>query len=149
MNLNFVKEMKKLLVIMLLCVYGFSATGATLHFHFCCGKLDDISLVPAGEAACKMKEAEPQKAHCAKMAKPAEKKNCCDEKQVSFKVKDVHAHSQAQAVKMLAAAYTVPKPQAGFDAVTEPLASSYIEPTIFAPPPLLRPLRQLYCTYLI
>lgn len=139
--------MKKMLVILLLCVYGFSATGATLHFHFCCGKLDDISLVAPDEVACKMKAPKPENAHCSKMAKPAEKKACCDEKQVSFKVKDAHSH--AQAVKIFAAAYTVPKTLYGFDAVTEPLASSFIEPTIFAPPPLPRPLHQLYCTYRI
>jgi hypothetical protein len=124
--------MKKLWVILLLCVYGFSATGATLHFHYCCGKLDKVSLQPAAKK-------------CGGMAHRDGKK-CCDEKQVSFKVKD--AHSFAQAAKISFAAFTLPQ-SFQWEQPSEPLAVRHLEPTIFAPPPLAQSLHILYCVYRI
>jgi hypothetical protein len=44
--------MKKLLVIMLMLVYGFSTTGMTLQLHYCCGKLKSVELAPVKDPGC-------------------------------------------------------------------------------------------------
>ena len=36
--------MAKVLTIWLLLIYAFSATGATVHLHYCCGKLQQLTL---------------------------------------------------------------------------------------------------------
>lgn len=35
---------KKLLVIVLMMLYGFTSTGMSLQFHYCCGKLKNIDI---------------------------------------------------------------------------------------------------------
>jgi hypothetical protein len=69
----FAFEVKKLLIIVLMLVYGTSVTGATIHLHFCCGQLDDISL------------SVPKKKACPTKATVADK--CCEDKHVELKVK--------------------------------------------------------------
>jgi|SRR6476661_4071211 len=44
--------MNKLLIIMLMLVYGFSSTGMTLQLHYCCGKLKSIELAPVKDPGC-------------------------------------------------------------------------------------------------
>src|SRR6476659_6413428 len=44
--------MKKILVIMLMLVYGFSSTGMTLQLHYCCGKLKSVELAPVNDPGC-------------------------------------------------------------------------------------------------
>lgn len=65
--------MKKILVIVLMLVYGLSSTGATVHLHFCCGKLDDISFSSIEKKTCS--------------TKTVSTKKCCDSKHVELKVK--------------------------------------------------------------
>ncbi|WP_079716789.1 hypothetical protein [Parapedobacter luteus] len=36
--------MAKVLVILLTCIYAFSATGATVHLHYCCGELQKLAI---------------------------------------------------------------------------------------------------------
>ncbi|WP_353126523.1 hypothetical protein [Parapedobacter pyrenivorans] len=36
--------MVKVFSILLMCVYAFSATGATVHLHYCCGKLQELAI---------------------------------------------------------------------------------------------------------
>src|SRR5688572_19982866 len=66
--------MKKIVVIALLLVYGLSSTGATVHLHFCCGKLDDISFSPIDSKICSTKTF-------------SSTKKCCDSKHIELKVK--------------------------------------------------------------
>ena len=77
--------MKKIIVIVLLLVYGLSSSGATIHLHFCCGKLDDISFSSTGQKSCSIKT--------------FSSKNCCNSKHVEFKVKA----DQEAGVKWIAA----------------------------------------------
>jgi hypothetical protein len=65
--------MKKAIVIILMLVYGLSSTGATVHFHYCCGKLDNISLSSSAKKSCP--------------AKGISSKECCDSKHIELKVK--------------------------------------------------------------
>lgn len=44
--------MKKYIVILLMLVYALPSTGASLHLHFCCGKLDDVSFSIKHKAGC-------------------------------------------------------------------------------------------------
>ena len=63
--------MKKLLVIVLLLVYGAASSGMTLHLHYCCGKLDKIDLAPVKHKGCGSEH---------KLGK----KSCCDNKELSI-----------------------------------------------------------------
>jgi hypothetical protein len=65
--------MKKLLTLFIMLVYGFASTGATLHLHYCCGKLDKVSFSTEHNPKCPKKE--------------GVYKNCCDSKQVDIKIK--------------------------------------------------------------
>ena len=39
--------MKKILIIMLMVIYGFSTMGMTINLHYCCGKLERVDLTSA------------------------------------------------------------------------------------------------------
>ena len=77
--------MKKIVVIILLLVYGLSSSGATIHLHFCCGKLDDISFSSISPKSCSIKT--------------SSSKDCCNSKHVELKVKA----DQEPVIKWLAA----------------------------------------------
>jgi hypothetical protein len=66
--------MKKLLVIMLMLVYGFSSTGMTLQLHYCCGKLKSVEWSPVKDPGCGNKH---------KMGS----KPCCETKNINSKSK--------------------------------------------------------------
>lgn len=81
--------MKKLLIILMVLVYGFSASGATIHLHFCCGKLDKVSLTTDHNPGCPEKE--------------SYKNDCCDSKKLDLKIKA----DQDLAAKCVASLYAV------------------------------------------
>jgi hypothetical protein len=62
--------MRKTLVILLMLVYGYSATGMTLHLHYCCGKLKSIEWSPVTDNECGEKH-------------NMGTKPCCETKQIS------------------------------------------------------------------
>src|SRR6478735_1982944 len=66
--------MKKILVIMLMLVYGFSSTGMTLRLHYCCGKLKSVELAPVKDPGCGNKH---------KMGS----RPCCETKNINLKGK--------------------------------------------------------------
>jgi len=72
-SINFEAEMKKLIVLSMILVYGLTSTGAIVHLDYCCGKLANISLSPFQEDECNQKA--------------VKAKGCCDSKQVHLKVK--------------------------------------------------------------
>jgi hypothetical protein len=51
---NFELLMKKLFIILIMLVYGVTSSGMTITLHYCCGKLDDISLTGNAEKRCPM-----------------------------------------------------------------------------------------------
>jgi hypothetical protein len=73
--------MKKLLVIMLMLVYGFSSTGMTLQLHYCCGKLKSVELAPVKDPGCGNKH---------KMGS----KPCCETKNINSKSKSDQVSTQ-------------------------------------------------------
>jgi hypothetical protein len=56
--------MKKLLVILFLLAYGFSASGMTVHLHYCCGKLKSIEWAPVSDNECGEKHSMGSKPCC-------------------------------------------------------------------------------------
>ena len=75
--------MKKLLAITLILVYGLSSMGTTVHFQYCCGKLEKIDFVP------------PVTKHCAgDKGSKIENKKCCDDKEVSLKISSEQSAAQ-------------------------------------------------------
>ncbi|HEY6954763.1 MAG TPA: hypothetical protein VI385_05935 [Flavisolibacter sp.] len=126
--------MKKIVAILFLLAYGLSSTGATLQFHYCCGKLKDIKLSSVPQKDCGMKHVAPVK------------KKCCDDKQVELKIK---ADQKAQqATKFNLWSPSIAKQESTLD-VQQPVVSSLIVPEVFAPPPLKDPLYILHCVYRI
>jgi hypothetical protein len=69
--------MKKILVILLLLVYGGSVSGTTLYFHYCCGKLRNIELTPVEHKGCGQHS-------------QMNKQSCCQSQSLELKVKSEH-----------------------------------------------------------
>lgn len=125
--------MKKLLVIALMLVYGLSATGMTLHLHYCCGRLDGISLSPAPPKKCPGYRYMSQK-------------SCCDHQQVQFRIS-----AEQHPAKYFQTAYdglAVPAPLAPYGISRQAIIGKPL-PEVFAPPPLPKDFRILYCVYRI
>lgn len=125
--------MKKLLVILLLMVYGLSSTGMTINFHYCCGKLKKVEFSSA-QLDCGMK------------MKHSSGKKCCDNKQVDLKVKDDQKVSESG--KTISKSVPLTNSFADF-AISQPVQGKHLIPSVFAPPPLSSPLYILHCTYRI
>ncbi len=130
---NFALSMKKLFVIILLLVYGASSSGMTLHFHYCCGKLDTIDLSPVKHKGCGMNP------------KPG-KKACCDNKEVTLNIK-----SEQSLVKHIYPSFQVLaiKPTLPEFLVSSPVKAKGLLPQLFAPPPLQEDRTILFCVYRI
>jgi hypothetical protein len=106
----------------------------TVNFHYCCGKLKKVQFSSA-QIACGMK------------MKHSSSKKCCDSKQLEFKVKADQKIPEAakQTVKTVA----LPSNFSQF-VVASPVYNKFLNPTIFAPPPLTgQQLNILYCAFRI
>ena len=77
--------MKNLLTILLLVLYTTSTIGATVHVHYCMGKLVGYSLRHSDVDACDK---------CG-MKETKQKKGCCNEEHKQIKVKDEHNKANA------------------------------------------------------
>jgi hypothetical protein len=125
--------MKKILVILLLLVYGAASSGMTLQFHYCCGKLDKVAL------------ALPKDTHCG-MDHKMGSKPCCDTKALALKIKSEQQTSTTlqQVVSLPAIKPTLPDYYTATSVATKGLL-----PKVFAPPPLPQDFTRLYCSYRI
>ena len=122
--------MKKLFVLLLLTVYGLSSTGMTLHFHYCCGKLDKIDLAPVVKKCNGMHQTKP----------------CCDNREVSLKISSEQNLTPAFLLSHAPSEMTAPLPETDFK---EPVITTKSITEVFAPPPLPQHLLHLYCIYRI
>jgi len=125
--------MKKIIAIALLLLYGAASSGMTVQFHYCCGKLDNVSLAVANDTHCGMKH---------KMGS----KSCCATKLLSLKIK---AEQQAAKVFQTSFGLVALKTTPPDFFVTAPVVAKRLLPEIFAPPPLAKDFTRLYCTYRI
>jgi hypothetical protein len=71
--------MKKVVVILLICIYALATMGFALKEFYCCGKLESINFALLSET----------KQKCDK----GEGDGCCDNKYKYYKVKDKHISS--------------------------------------------------------
>jgi hypothetical protein len=105
---------------MLLIVYGLSATGMTLHAHFCCGELEKLDFCSGN---CKN--------DCATQTE-VNGKSCCDEKQVTFSLSSEYNNAN------FILSFEIPeavKP-VSIDFEFHPIASAFVNVRkIFEPPP--------------
>jgi len=125
--------MKKLAVILVLLVYGPSSFGMTLHFHYCCGRLERVDLTP------------PKAKHCGGNDQKISAKSCCDTKEVRLNIK-----SDQDAGKVLQLSFQCFTIKASPDfLISGPVETTKPVPEIFAPPPLKKELTHLYCIYRI
>jgi hypothetical protein len=126
--------MKKLFVIAVLMVYGFSTMGMSVHLHYCCGKLKEIAWSPVRSDECGMDH---------KMGSG----KCCESKEISNKDLSDQDHSQLFAKALKSYAETARY----FEyAVTGSPALRQLSPVAFAPPPLgNQPLHILHCVFRI
>lgn len=125
--------MKKLFAFILIMAYGLSSSGMTVHFHYCCGKLDKISL-------------EPVKGKC-EGARSMKSKSCCDSKQVKLQLKGEQQHQ-----KWVQHGFQVDALKPSYCCVLfafSPLATKKLLPEVFAPPPLKKDYQSFFCIYLI
>jgi hypothetical protein len=125
--------MKKLFALVMLMVYGLSSTGMTLHFHYCCGKLEKIDLSRAASKKC---------GTGTEMAG----KGCCDNKQLELKLRSGHNPE-----KFIQNSFPTESPELVRWNLPDsgPYCSKKLLPEVFAPPPLKRDINILYCTYRI
>lgn len=94
--------MKKAFIILIMLVYGLSATGMSVSLHFCCGKLDGITISSQKKKSCNPFQEEKS---CAKSHDSFSKERCCDDKHLEFKLKSdqepsakwIHAYKQLTA----------------------------------------------------
>lgn len=126
--------MKKIFVISLMLIYGTSSFGMTVYFHYCCGKLKTIDLVPA-ERVCKMTKAHKMNAN-----------PCCESKEVNLKINDDHSLS-----KIITSAWQPVVLNISYfgNINVHWLDLHQRVPEIFSPPPLPADLNKLHCVYRI
>ncbi|MBD0350811.1 MAG: hypothetical protein M3342_09125 [Bacteroidota bacterium] len=118
--------MKKIGIILILMLYGASSFGITVHFHYCCGKLDKIDFTP------------PKDNHCGNgKTHKMGSKPCCDNKQVAFKIT---GEQNVAKVYQSSFHFDAVKPFHQDYFVSSPLKSKNLLPEIFAPPPSSQPL---------
>lgn len=126
--------MKNLVAILLLLIYSFSSMGMTLHFHYCCGKIDKIDFTPVKKDGCPY-------------AKHLDNKSCCDNKTVDLKIKDSYQNDAV--VKSVAKPLTADKNIDHELISVALLASTDVSGSANSSPPLERlvSFQQLYCIY--
>jgi len=128
--------MKKLLVILLLIIYGTSSFGMTVHFHYCCGKLKTVDFTP------------PKDNHCEKgKSQQMGERPCCENKQVDMKVS-----GEQDFAKVFHATFVpiATNPTQQHLLVFSPITGKRLLPEIFSPPPTLpQPLYIFNCVFRI
>jgi hypothetical protein len=81
--------MKKILVLGLLLVYGATSFGISLNLHYCCGQLQEITLLNADDHNC----GEKQSKSFASISK-----NCCIDQQLSFSLHTDQSQSRQEII---------------------------------------------------
>jgi len=79
---------KKIFIILILFVYGFSSVGATIHYHYCMNELAGWSLVHSKDT------------ECAKCGMKDKKKGCCKDEHKHFKLKSDYQKSVIQPIQL-------------------------------------------------
>lgn len=126
--------MKKLAVILIMLLYGFTSTGMTLQLHYCCGKLKSVELFATEKKDCGMSH---------KMGS----KPCCETKEFSG-----NQHSdqllQLQAINLMVAPADIPAPVAHTPEIILPQTITH-EASDTSPPDASTPIFIRNCVFRI
>lgn len=115
--------LKKLIAILLLGLYGFSVSGASVQLHYCCGSIASVSVGYS--------EAE----GCGDMAMQ-EMAGCCFDDQVKMDVDDDQGASMAASVPAAWIVMLAPLEQTSFEVVQYPASNKQPVTVRGSPPPL-------------
>ncbi len=77
--------MKRIIVFVVLCIYGFASIGATVHYHYCMDEYVGWNIIEKDNKKC---------GKCG-MKEDATKKGCCKDEHKEFKLKTDHQKSSA------------------------------------------------------
>ena len=126
--------MKKLAVILIMLLYGFTSTGMTLQLHYCCGKLKSVEFFATEKKDCGMSH---------KMGS----KPCCETKEFSG-----NQHSdqllQLQAINLMVAPADIPAPVAHTPEIILPQTITH-EASDTSPPDASTPIFIRNCVFRI
>jgi hypothetical protein len=130
--------MKRLLVTILAMLYLGASTGATIHLHYCMGKLVDMKLWHSEANKC---------GKCGMKKSTTCKKSCCKDEHKTVKVEKDHQKAAESALQLMQIAAAIPVdyfelPQVYITSIAQELPVSHA-------PPLSIPLHILHCTFRI
>jgi hypothetical protein len=129
----FCRVMKKFFAGLLFLVFGLSSSGMTLHLHYCCGKLKNVQFSPV------------EKKHCGS-GRHAVSKPCCDEKEISLKLKGDFNTAKVAIASVQSPA--VPSVETG-PVTFEPHHLPKLIAEVFVPPPIHQDIAAFYCVFRI
>jgi hypothetical protein len=130
---------EKIIVFIVLCIYGFSSIGATVHYHYCMNEFEGWSLLENKDNKC---------GKCG-MKESSKKNGCCKDEQQEFKLKTDHQKASiADFAKVFFASIETPQYQ---DYKVAKLHVTKLCYSNYHPPPNIHKqnLQVLYCTFLI
>jgi hypothetical protein len=128
---------KKILVILLLLVYGAATMGATIHMHYCMNEFVGSSLWHGGKDK-----------KCGKCGMKEKKGGCCKDEHKQVKLKSEHQKSATVQYIQLLDIPALITPVADFGFKVTPVSSAF--PVSNAPPKIpIERLYMLHCVFLI
>lgn len=130
--------MKRFLVTILAMLYLGASTGATIHLHYCMGKLVDIKLSYSEAKKC---------GKCAMKKSTSCAKSCCKDEHKTVKVEKDHQKAAENALQLMQIAAAAPAdyielPQVYTTSIAQELPVSHA-------PPRSIPIHILLCTFRI
>ena len=126
--------MKKLLVLIIAMIYGFSSMGMSVSLHYCCGKLKNVEWTAVQGEKCGMDH---------KMGT----EKCCDSKYFEHKGNEPHDFAKVTIDQAKSMAYFLYSFASVFFAPATETVETYVDAR---PPDTLQTLLNiLYCTYRI
>ena len=106
--------MKKFIAIILMVCYSVSSLGLSVNFFYCCGNFKSVSITNQHQS-CSKPDIKPQKSSCCKSKKSSVlppggkifKKNCYENKQLSFNLHIDQKDQQNASLNLLSKTFTL------------------------------------------
>ena len=130
--------MKRLLVTILAILYLGTSTGATIHLHYCMGKLVSMNLWHSDGGKC---------GNCGMKKNKACAKKCCKDEHKLVKLENAHHKAATNAFQFIQIVAEVPTSYIEFSNIFIPSVKHEL-PVCHAPPRNL-PIRILHCSFRI
>ncbi len=131
--------MKKMIVFIVLCIYGFGSFGATVHYHYCMDEFVGWNLVEKENSKC---------GKCG-MKEDASKKGCCKDEHKEYKITaDYKKGGVADYVKVFFSSVLINEFQVSTN--VKPVVAKLCYSNYHPPPDIfIQNWQVLYCTFLI